>query len=475
MRRSTITAVLCSLLFAAASAGAQPAAAPKPQSPPPTAPKPAVPPPPDAVSTPPATPKAIEINDPMLAPVPAAPHTLAGWKDALSIISTRSTDVLIAQQEIEKSEGLTREALAAALPSLTGQGSITHNFITDDTLQKFAPSPSHTLTAQLTVQQPILAPRAWYQIDTAKLGTKTAKSTLADKKRTTLAAVADSIVAVVTSERVAEVNRIGLRASLERLELTSRKARLGSGTRLDVVRAEQDAMIARTTLVSGDEALRKSRESLGLLLGSAEPYGVSSTISLNEIEQTVRQTCPAATPEQRSDVIAAKANKEIAERGVTDSKLAFVPTASLSSTLSASNGTTSSGKDYAWSISGVITIPIWEGGARYGSMRVAKAQDEEAKLRVDATVRQATLETNQASRAVLVADQARQLSEKSRDLAKETARLSQVAFEAGTGTSFDLVDSGRRQREAEIDLAVKEFDVIKAKIAAMLASANCTY
>jgi len=35
------------------------------------------------------------------------------------------------------------------------------------------------------------------------------------------------------------------------------------------------------------------------------------------------------------------------------------------------------------------------------------------------------------------------------------------------------VDASRRQRETELDLVVKEFDVLKAKIAALLAAAVC--
>ena len=79
----------------------------------------------------------------------------------------------------------------------------------------------------------------------------------------------------------------------------------------------------------------------------------------------------------------------------------------------------------------------------------------------------------QAVRGVAVAEQSRAVAEQSRDLARETARLTQVAFEAGTATSFDLVESGRRQREAELDLAVREFEAVKAKITALLASASC--
>ena len=65
------------------------------------------------------------------------------------------------------------------------------------------------------------------------------------------------------------------------------------------------------------------------------------------------------------------------------------------------------------------------------------------------------------------------VSAKSRDIAAESARLSKVAFVNGSGTSFDLVDTARRQREAEIDLAIKEFEVVRAKIASFLAEANC--
>ncbi len=59
------------------------------------------------------------------------------------------------------------------------------------------------------------------------------------------------------------------------------------------------------------------------------------------------------------------------------------------------------------------------------------------------------------------------------DLAKETARLSQIAFESGAGTSLDLIDSGRVLRQAELDLAVKELSVVQAKIAALLAMSAC--
>jgi outer membrane protein TolC len=123
----------------------------------------------------------------------------------------------------------------------------------------------------------------------------------------------------------------------------------------------------------------------------------------------------------------------------------------------------------------MITIPIWDGGSRYGTMRSARATVAQQKERVEAARRGATLESNQALRGIQVADQGRLLAEQARDLARRNAVLTQKAFDSGASTSFELVEAARRLREAELDLAVREFDLVKAKIAALLANANCTY
>jgi outer membrane protein TolC len=254
-----------------------------------------------------------------------------------------------------------------------------------------------------------------------------------------------------------------------------RRLRLESGTKLDVVRAEQDANLARNSVVSSDEALRQAREALGLALGSAEPYGVSPNISLDAVARDAGRICNPAKPDDRADVRAARADLEVAERGVTDVKLGYLPTAAVSSIMSYGSEVLVPGKHYAWSIQGVISWTIWDGGSRYGESRTANAGVAQGKERVEVARRGATLESSQATRGIQVAEQARVLAEQGRDLAKETARLSQVAFEAGNATSFDLVESARRQREAELNLAVREFDLVKAKITALLASASCTY
>src|SRR5690606_24737144 len=116
-------------------------------------------------------------------------------------------------------------------------------------------------------RQPLIAPRVWHEAGTAELSVKAAQTRVADSERVVLAQVADTIVAVVTAERLAEISRVSLQSSLYTLDLTRRRALLGAGNKVDVLRAEQEVELNRSQVVNANEALRRSREALGMALG----------------------------------------------------------------------------------------------------------------------------------------------------------------------------------------------------------------
>jgi len=444
------------------------------------------------------------VEDPLLPPIPQARKTLNTWREAVNLVDARSPDLRIAEAEVARAEGLSRQALGRVLPTLTAIGSINRHLILSEGVtsvcptggfpvtnpanpgQSFCPGggapilehrpyPATTMQGQIVGRVPILAPRAWYAVGTARTGADAARSSASESRRLLLANLASAIVNVVAAERTSEINRSGLRTSLERLELTRRRSRLGAGTQLDVVRAEQDANLARTQIVQGDEALRRSREALGLALGEDVPYGVPPNITINEVQQSVMATCTLGKPEDRPDVIAAKAQLRIAERQVNEARLGFLPTAEAQTAFSVNNLPAlqqANQRAYNWTIGATLTIPLYE-GSRYGELKSARAVVEQQKARVEAAVRQARLDTQQSVRGVEVAQQSLAVSTAARDLARETARLTQVAYEAGTATSFELIDSAQRLRQAELDLAVRELELVRARITALLASAVC--
>lgn len=425
-----------------------------------------------------------KIDDAMLEPVPPAPHTLSGWDEALKFINSRDADLRTAVLEIERSKGQRRETMAGTLPTINATGSLTIQILRTDV---FSINPvdgtpitlslpqSPVANAGVTLTQPILVPRVWYGIGTADKTIDLAEINVEDMRRLILANVANSIVAVVNAEQVAEVNRVSLRSALARLVLQQKKTDLGGGANLDLVRFRQDVNAARATLIAGDEQLRRAREQLGLALGSPEAYGVPADIKLDDVAASAGTTCTPGKLEERPDIRALYARKDIAERAVTDADLRYAPTASVSSTFTGSSQQIIGDSHVSWNVMGVITVPIWDGGARYGVRQNAKAQVDQAQERIDAAMRKGTIEINQSVRAVDIATQARDLALEARDLAAENKRLAELAFDGGVGTSFDIVNASASLRQAEINLATRELEVTKAKITALLSTSTCNY
>ncbi|HEX7663491.1 MAG TPA: TolC family protein, partial [Polyangiaceae bacterium] len=384
--------------------------------------------PPVAIPAPPT------VDDPMLAPVPAATKVVSTWAEALSLVKTNSTDLAIAYDEVRRAEAQWRTALAGTLPSLNGNMNYNHQFLVEHRSSIDASgAPISTTTPQynsmggsISLSQGLFIPRVWHSIGTASRQEDVANLSLEDEKRAIALGVANAVIAVVTQERIAELNRSGFRAALERLDLTRRKQALGAATGLDVVRAQQDVESARAGLVTGDESLRQSREALGLALGMPAAVGVNPQISLDSLVDNAMGSCKRTNSlEDRADIAASRVRADIASRGVDDAWLQFSPTITAGSGINETFIDPGS-PNPTWNIQAVLSVPIWDGGARYGALRSARVDEDEAKQNLTALRRNAQIQLVQAQRGVQVAESSRKVASDNRALAAETDRLTQV-------------------------------------------------
>lgn len=420
----------------------------------------------------------------MLAPPPAPTRVLRTWQEALALLRSQSTNLRTSRARIAQAEAEARLALASALPSLTGDAAVNHHLIRRDLLTVdpvdmsertvSLPDPATRLDAGLTLRVPLLAPRSWYDRGTAQDAVESARLSAREVERQEVAVLANAIVTVVTAERLAEVSRVSLQSALSTLDLNRRRAALGASSAVDVLRAEQEASVSRSQVVSADEGLLRAREALGLALGSTDAWGVDPNIRLDTLAADARTSCRVETDiRARPDVRAAQSALQVSERNVKAIGYDFWPTVDAVSQLNYGNYTQINGRHVTWTIGAVLNWTLYDGGLRYAARGVREAQSIAAREQLTETERRARLEVTQAYRNVKTAEANLTIARKTRDISAETARLARVAFLNGSGTSFDLVDTARQLREAEIDLAIKEFEVLRARIAAFLALATC--
>lgn len=431
---------------------------------------------------------AAAVADPMLEPPRLPAKTLGSWADALDLVRARSTDLVIAVEEVRRAEAQSRVALAGALPQVVGTASYTHQFLTNEFSQIAGLGPAgpifrdvrtpfpDALTGQISATVPVVAPRAWYAVGTANRVADASRLSLDEARRQIALGVANALVGVVTAERLAEQNRNGLRTALERQALTQRKADLGAATAVDLVRTRQDVEAARALLVTGDESLRQAREALGLALGLPEQVGVRPDARLDELATTAQGTCkPVGSLEDRPDLAALRAREGVAERQRTDAKLQFSPTVDVRSTLGTTTIDTGAIPNTTWNLQAVLSVPIWDGGARYGALRDTGAQILQAEARTEAQRRKATIEAIQTTRAVEVATQRRAVADETRRLAAENDRLTRASYDEGRGTSLELVTAAQALRDANIQLTLREFELVRARVLAAITFATCRF
>ena len=123
----------------------------------------------------------------------------------------------------------------------------------------------------------------------------------------------------------------------------------------------------------------------------------------------------------------------------------------------------------------MLTIPIWDGGARYGELRQARAEKDEADQNLIAARRAVIIQIEQARRAVDVATDLRRVAFDAETHARQVDHMTQVGFLTGQGTSLDLVVSAAALRQAQINRALRDFDLVRARIDALLALADCRW
>lgn len=403
-------------------------------------------------------------DDPMLAPIAPAADVISSWNDAIVRIR-HAPDLLASAADVDRAAAQRRIALAAVLPTLFAVGEYQHAF-----RNQGIPPNTWSIAGVATWT---LDARAIHEVGTADAEIDLSRLSLAEQQRELVNAAVDAMLATLTAERISELDRSSLRAALDRHELTQTRLANAHGIELDVDRAQQDVESARAQLVQADEALRQTREALGVLVGSSIPIAAASGLEIEGFEKSIATTCrPTADIERRADVAEARQRVDIAERAITDAELRFAPTLGVSSQTTDANAVTF-GPTSNWIVSATVTVPLYDGGVRDGAIRQARAERVQAQLALTQTRVAAIVDAARADRAVAVAVVTRDVAKRERDLAAQVDARVREGYAAGLGTSLDLVTSAQALRQAEIGLATAEFQVARARAGAVLAHAEC--
>jgi len=395
---------------------------------------------------------------------PEAPRV--GLAEAVKRSLDRNPTAIVAQQDIKRAEALVKQARAQSFPTLFANGIYTR--LDDDRkLGDRVIAPKDQLAANLVLTVPIIHPRAWSVWTHAEDNAEVARAAFFEVKRQLALAVGRAYIAIVTQRRLIDVAERARDAAKAHYDFAHQRFAGGVGNRIDEVRAAQEVAADESQVQTAKGALVRAQEALGVLLGEGGPVDTAEDPVLGDAP-------PLATilddTKKRSDVVAQQTRVAAADRLVRDNWRDYSPYLVLIGQPFYNNPPGLTTPLTGWLAQLVLTLPLYDGGLRYGLADERAAIREQARAQLDATLRQARSEVRTAFEVMRKADDALKAARDAATLAREALELAQLAYKAGATTNIEVIDAERRARDAEGSAAIAEDASRTARLELFVAS-----
>jgi outer membrane protein TolC len=241
----------------------------------------------------------------------------------------------------------------------------------------------------------------------------------------------------------------------------------GLGNAIDDARAEQELRSDESAAATARAALVRAQSALAILLSEEGPVDAREEVRLPE--PPAPDAAVGEARAKRPDVRVARERVTASQNLRRDTWVYYAPT--LAAVAQGFAGTkTAVQPDKGWQALLVLSIPLFDGGFRYGVGRERKALEAESQLQLDAALRQVSVEVRAAFAAMQQADEALRAAQAASRAADNAAKLAEEAYLAGITNNLELIDAERRARDAGSQAALAEDAARQARLDLLLAS-----
>jgi len=301
----------------------------------------------------------------------------------------------------------------------------------------------------LQFQWPLFSAPLIVELGTADQVEELARLQVRHQRRAFLMApVALTYYGAVAAEETLEVARRRLKTSLTHFEATQRLFEVGQGTRLTVLQAALSAVDASQQVRQADTAVRTALRTLELLLGVKGPIALQHP-DPPQLPAGAEQDLLRLALQRRLDVRAADVSVRVAERNRDKFWAQFVPTLAANGHWRVSDSENFAGDKASWQVGLALSVPLYDGGARYVDRHEALSKLRQATEQRSALHQQIAAELSEKLKAVQEAEARLVTTQQALELAQEGAAAAQASFKVGMVSNLDVLDANQQLFEAE--------------------------
>jgi outer membrane protein TolC len=398
-----------------------------------------------------------------------------GFRDAVGQAIERNPNALVAAADIRRVGGLMEQVRAASLPTLSVNATYTRlnkdrtfqTSVSDGGTENVVVAARDQWNVNGVLSIPVIAPQAWANWTRAADQLESSRLSQRDVQRTVGVTTARAYLTVFAQKRQVDVNRQARDNSAAHMQYADARLRGGIGNRVDWARAGQELEQNEAILQNSYANLYRVQEALGILLGEDEPLDVED---IPEVPGMPNLDQAREESQGRADILLFRQQEKAADRSLNLSWTEYLPNITLLGQPFYQHPSSLSTPETGWQIQAVLSWYLFDGGARYGRTHEREALLDQARVQLDAALRQANSEVRSALDNMERTAAAVERQRNSAKLAEDAMRLADIAYRAGASTNLELIDAQRRARDAETLANIAEDNQRQAAIDLLAAS-----
>jgi outer membrane protein len=296
-----------------------------------------------------------------------------------------------------------------------------------------------------------------------------ARETLRVIEQTVLLDAATAYMNVLRDTAILEVQRSNVRVLGETLRQTRDRFNVGEVTRTDVAQAQAQLAAGQSQLLGAESTLASSRAIYRRVVG-AEPARLAPGMPVDRLSPRVLPAAIAEGTANNPSVTAAMYGVDVAALQVKVAEGALYPVLTLQTSVQRNHdpqlGIT---EQFSASVVGAVTIPIYQGGGEYSTIRQSKETLGQRRLDL-ATTR------DQARQTVVQAWAQHEAAKAQIQAAQEQVTASEVALNGvreearvGQRTTLDVLNAQQALVNARVNLVTAQRDRVVASYALLSA------
>jgi outer membrane protein TolC len=401
----------------------------------------------------------------VLAAVPAVAQTMpkVEFDEAVRRAIEQNPTVAEAAQNIQRAEALLRQTKSFVQPFVSA--GITNTTLNSERgFNGLVTQPQNQSAINASVGMPFSLSQ-WAAVEQSRDQIEVNTRSAADVRKQIAVTAAEAYLNIIAARRQVEVTERALQSARAHLDFAQKRLEGGAGSRLNQLRAAQEASAEEARLDAIRLVLRRAQEALGVVMAADGPVDAGS----EPVFETATPGDEAEWTAARTDLQFQTSVQHAAERVVRDSWKDQIPTAAVAFNPLYLTPSGLFQPARTWSMSISANHAIFDGGLRRSNARLREVARDQANLAFAGLKIQARSEVRIAQDAIELLERARTNARQSAEQAVEVLKITTQAFEVGALTNLEVIDAQREARDAETASALAEDAVLRAKFDLLVA------